>query len=103
MGTRAVGAPVGVTPASPSRARLLSVLDHATERRLTTIVAPAGYGKTVVLTEWTTARDDPVVWLTLRPVHNRSRRLTADLDAAARVLEGASLAVLVLDDFHVLT
>lgn len=103
MGSRAAGAKSGTTPPLVSRPRLLSTLDDAAQRRLTMVVAPAGSGKTSLLTAWLASRGDDAVWITLRPVHNRSGRLAADLATASRALRGAASAVLVLDDFQQLT
>ncbi len=56
-------------PAGPnlvSRPRLIERLDegvHST--KLTLISAPAGYGKTTLLSEWFAAGDRPVAWLSL--------------------------------------
>ena len=40
-----------------TRSRVLSLLSEGSERALTLICAPAGYGKTTLLTEWTAGLD----------------------------------------------
>src|SRR5664279_3461218 len=49
------------------RPDLLEQLDTATDRRLVIVAAPAGYGKTTLLSTWVTERagDHRVCWLTL--------------------------------------
>ena len=82
------------------RERLLSLLDAAATQRLTIVVAPAGYGKTVVLEQWATAHTARVVsWLTITPKHNDPASMAADLQ---QILARTS-ATVVLDDFDVLT
>ena len=50
------------------RARLVERLDQGTERKLTLVSAPAGFGKTTVLAEWvagTPASERPAAWVSL--------------------------------------
>ena len=52
------------------RPRLTARLDRATESRLTLISAPAGFGKSTLVTEWLAAArasGRPVAWLSLDP------------------------------------
>jgi LuxR family maltose regulon positive regulatory protein len=65
------------------RERLLSLLDVAVQQRLTVVVAPPGYGKTVLLSQWAT-RHPPwrVRWLTLTPELNDDIRFVDDLRRA---------------------
>ena len=54
--TNRIGPPGGRTPASPTllrRPRLEDRLDEAFGRRLTLVVADAGFGKSTLVTEWT--------------------------------------------------
>ena len=48
-----------------SRARLLHKLDASVSHRLTLICAPAGYGKTTLLSQWIHWRGAPVGWVSL--------------------------------------
>ena len=45
------------------RRRLLHKLDAAAAQKLTLVCAPAGYGKTTLLSEWASRRPAPVGWL----------------------------------------
>jgi LuxR family maltose regulon positive regulatory protein len=50
------------------RARLVSRLELVTERKLTLISAPAGFGKTTLLAEWLAGTSDverPTAWVSL--------------------------------------
>ncbi|MFC7657212.1 hypothetical protein ACFQV8_13245 [Pseudonocardia benzenivorans] len=50
--------------ASVPRPDLVDLLDRAEPGQLVLVVAPPGYGKTVVLTEWMRARHAPrVAWV----------------------------------------
>ncbi|MBC8163137.1 MAG: tetratricopeptide repeat protein [Roseiflexaceae bacterium] len=48
-----------------SRQRLTALLEHARSRQLTTITAPAGYGKTSLLIDFAAKLPHPTAWLTL--------------------------------------
>jgi LuxR family maltose regulon positive regulatory protein len=54
-----------VRPDALPRPRLLRVLDEAASRRLTLVVAPAGFGKTTLLASWARQAPVPVAWLSL--------------------------------------
>jgi LuxR family maltose regulon positive regulatory protein len=49
--------------ASVSRAALVQRIEQGIERKLTVIVAPAGWGKTSLLAEWMATTPYPVAWL----------------------------------------
>lgn len=71
------------------RDELLARLDAALERRLTLIQAPAGYGKTSLVSQWKDRLDPArvrVAWLTLECDDSDLRRLTRYI---VRALEGA--------------
>ena len=66
-------------PSSPAlgiteRPRLLEVVSSASQKRLTIVDAPAGYGKTTVLADWYRdqdgATDEIVAWLSLERAEN---------------------------------
>ena len=48
-----------------SRARLIKRLNAGLQARLTLIAAPAGFGKTSLVSDWVRQVDRPVVWLSL--------------------------------------
>jgi LuxR family transcriptional regulator, maltose regulon positive regulatory protein len=48
-----------------ARTRLLEKLDAAANQRLTLVCAPAGYGKTTLLSQWIKRLNAPVGWLSL--------------------------------------
>jgi LuxR family maltose regulon positive regulatory protein len=129
--TAATAAPPALPAISVSRNHLLSMLDLLVDQRLTVVVAPPGYGKTVLLSQWAARRRrHRVRWLTLSADHNDASRFARDVRRAlspgadrpnrARMgrdrevhpdamtalfsqLEDTPPTTLVLDDFHVLT
>jgi LuxR family maltose regulon positive regulatory protein len=57
------------------RERLHALLDSGLERRLTLVTAPAGYGKTTLITQWVndpgrSAHLFPLAWVSLEPEDN---------------------------------
>ena len=122
----------GPRPGQVPRPRLLARLDEGLARGLVLVCAPAGYGKTVLLAEWTRRGGHPAAWLSLDAGDNDPARFwrhaVAALDRAGpgigeRVapllgppapssFEGlvtalinelaAAEALLVLDDYHVI-
>lgn len=50
---------------SVARMRLLDRLDSSVNHRLTVVSAPAGYGKTTLLSQWIDRRAEPVCWYSL--------------------------------------
>src|SRR5918995_221798 len=59
-------------PGLVSRRRLIERLDQQTDRKLTLVSAPAGFGKTTLLTEWLAApaSEWAVGWVSLDPGDN---------------------------------
>ena len=47
------------------RERLLEALETSLERPLTVVSAPAGYGKSVLVSDWTRSLAIPVAWVSL--------------------------------------
>ncbi len=115
------------------RLRLLALLEQATRRALTLVSAPAGSGKTMLLTEWSSTTALPVAWLSLEATENDPARFLSYLLAALAKLDqriGGTMrmeqhpqnyeqaltallndidsllqqdAVLILDDYHLIT
>jgi hypothetical protein len=52
-------------PGQVSRPRLTTRLDEGLSQGLVLVCAPAGYGKTVLLADWTRRGRQPVAWLSL--------------------------------------
>src|SRR4051812_25258472 len=78
--------PPAVPPWAVARPRLTSLLDLAVHQRLTTAVAPPGYGKTVLLAQWAAAHPrQRVRWLTLGPDDNDPASFTRHLRGALDV------------------
>jgi hypothetical protein len=68
-----------------ARPRLLDQLDQGLARKLTLVVAPAGYGKTSLLSAWAQQHPSTLAWLTLDATDDDPKRfwlyLIAALDA----------------------
>jgi LuxR family transcriptional regulator, maltose regulon positive regulatory protein len=78
-----------VPPPQPEivpRPRLVERLDEGQHRRLTLISAPAGFGKTTLVSEWVAACDRPTAWLSLDEGDNAPARFLAHLIAALRTV-----------------
>ena len=71
------------------RPRLLKKLDQGLTRKLTLISAPAGYGKTTLLSDWMHGIEIASAWLSLDPGDNDPNRLLQHLRAAIRQMEPA--------------
>ncbi len=65
-----------------ARPRLVERLNAGLRRRLTLISAPAGFGKTTLLSEWASRCPRPVAWLSLDEGDNDPVRFLAHLVAA---------------------
>ena len=62
-----------------ARPRLVELLSLAARQPLCVVVAPPGYGKTVLLAQWAATTAERVRWLTIRPRHNDPRLFVADM------------------------
>ena len=88
--------------APPLRTQLLrrpvltAQLNRAELRPLTLIAAPAGFGKTTLVTEWLTQGDQRVAWLSLADDDNDVARFLTYLLAALRTIASADLGESVL-------
>src|SRR6266508_6107187 len=58
-------APAGLPHSLVARPALIDQLNLATQKGLTVIAAPAGYGKTTALVDWLRVQHSTVAWLTL--------------------------------------
>ena len=56
------------------RSRLMKRLDEASQFALTLVSAPAGFGKTTLLANWTRQANQNCAWLTLEPGDNDTQR-----------------------------
>ena len=65
-----------------ARQRLLELLDAGSQRSLTLVSAPAGYGKTTLLASWAAYTRLPVAWFSIDEGDNDSVRFVAYLMAA---------------------
>lgn len=87
-----------VRPNLVSRPRLVERLSAGLHQRLTLISAPAGFGKTTLLSEWIVSTDRPVAWVSLDEGDNDPARFWAYAVAALRRIEArigeAALALL---------
>jgi LuxR family maltose regulon positive regulatory protein len=83
-------------PRSVSRPRLTDRLDEGLAHRLTIISAPAGFGKTTLLSEWVHHTSCPVAWLSLDHGDNDPARFWAyAIGALQRVEASVGAAALV--------
>ncbi len=87
-----------VRPELVSRPRLIERLNAGQHRKLTLISAPAGFGKTTLLSEWVHQADVPVAWLSLAEEDNDPARFLtyaiAALQTIDRELGNTALAML---------
>ena len=80
------------------RSRLLEKLNDGLHRRLTLISAPAGFGKTTLVSEWLAGCERPTAWLSLDAGENDPTRFLMYLVAALQTIasdigEGVSGAI----------
>jgi hypothetical protein len=73
-------------PDRPARSQLFQRLDEGIAQALILVCAPAGFGKTTLLTDWATSASCPVAWLSLDEGDNDPARswryVVAALDRA---------------------
>lgn len=73
-------------PGAISRRALLERLAEADSWPILTVVAPAGYGKTTLLAQWSACHDQPFAWVSLDHMDNEPTRfLTYIAEALQRV------------------
>src|SRR5690349_781856 len=68
------------------RPRLTGQLNEGLERGLTLVSAPAGFGKTTLVSEWVAGCERPVAWLSLDEGDNDPARFLAYLVAALQTI-----------------
>lgn len=73
-------------PHHTSRARLTERLNDGLHHKLTLISAPLGFGKTSLLSEWASLRQQPVAWLSLDAGDNDPPRFWAYVIASVQTL-----------------
>ena len=62
-----------------SRERLIALLDELIEKKLILVAAPAGYGKTTLLLDYTTHSTLPVCWYSINALDSEPHRFVANL------------------------
>jgi LuxR family maltose regulon positive regulatory protein len=80
-----------------ARTRLIDLLDKGIHQshKLALISAPAGFGKTTLVTEWIHKRDRPIAWLTLDEADNDPARFWAYfISALQTIYEGIGVSAL---------
>lgn len=78
--------PAGLTP----RPALIWRLDQNRDRRLTLVSAPAGYGKTALLSAWADRSASPVAWVSLDAGESRPARFWDYVRAALEIAQPSS-------------
>src|SRR5437868_7044813 len=78
-----------VPPPPPTvvpRPRLIERLNEGLHRKLTLIAAPAGFGKTTLVSTWVAGGDRPVAWLSLDEGDSDPARFLTYLVTAVRTI-----------------
>src|SRR5215469_13450765 len=73
-------------PNAVSRPRLIERLNEGLHRKLTLISAPAGFGKTTLVTAWVEGIKRPTAWLSLDDQENDPTRFLIYLIAAVQTI-----------------
>jgi LuxR family transcriptional regulator, maltose regulon positive regulatory protein len=76
-----------ITPRVVGRPRLAQYLTEGTQRALTLVVAPAGFGKTTLAATWAQSCQMPVAWLSLQPAERSPERFLYYLIQALRAID----------------
>lgn len=74
-------------PDQTKRKHLINRLNDGLNRKLTLISAPAGYGKTTLLSEWISKSEIPVAWLSLDKGDNDPKHFIHYLIAALKTID----------------
>jgi len=75
------------------RPRLIERLNESLQRKLTLISAPAGFGKTTLVSEWITSCGRPVAWLSLDEGDNDPTRFLTYLVSALQTIAARQSSV----------
>jgi LuxR family maltose regulon positive regulatory protein len=89
MSTPILATKLYVPPPRPKvvlRPRLIERLDEDLYRKLTLVSAPAGFGKTTLLSEWVAGCERPAAWLSLDEGDNDPTRFVSYLVAALQTI-----------------
>jgi len=76
--------PPAFDPSKIHRERLVDLVHSYLPRKLIVVAAPAGYGKTTLLADFTAHSDFPVFWVRLTPADHDERRLAEMIVATLR-------------------
>lgn len=76
-----------IRPDAVSRSRLVKRLNDGLHRKLSLISAPAGFGKTMLMSEWLSQIDRPIAWLSLDERDNDLTRFLAYVVSAIQTIE----------------
>lgn len=76
-------------PKAVQRSRLIRQLNEGLHRKLTLIAAPAGFGKTTLVSEWVASCERPSAWLSLDEGDNDLTRFLTYLIAALQTMAPA--------------
>src|SRR3712207_2999039 len=90
MSTPILATKLYIPPSPPRgvlRPRLIERLNEGLHRKLTLISAPAGFGKTTLISGWVAGCERPVAWLSLDEGENDPTRFLAYLVASLRTIK----------------
>ena len=71
------------------RPRLFEKLNNVASAKLILVAAPAGFGKSTLMSEWATNIDKPITWLSLDENDNNLRRFLFYLVAAIQKIDSS--------------
>src|SRR4051812_45001585 len=89
MSTPILATKLYIPPPRPKvvvRTRLIERLNEGLHRKLTLISAPAGFGKTTLVSEWIASCERPIAWLSLDERDNDPARFLTYLVAALQTI-----------------
>jgi len=90
MSTPILATKLYIPPARPKvvlRLHLIERLNAGLHRKLTLISAPAGFGKTTLISEWVTSCNQPVAWISLDEGDNDPARFLTYLVTALQLID----------------